>query len=215
MNENVITYETFRRFQRLEKENDALQKLPEDFYDLCRDWIKRKELLFEKTKEPSLVREIENVMQVIRDVMDRREHKLVKLAINYIRGGTAPQNLLPAEKTCFDVVVSELERVRKASLERIRGAHTQAAPPQSAAPVQEPPIEKTFSSTAAETKKEVRPEPPVQTANPYLRVRMLSELERFLGTDGKVYGPVAPGDVVDVPSEIANLLLEKKLAAVG
>lgn len=192
MADSVITYETFRKFQRLEKDNDAIQKLPDSFYEACREWIKRKEALYETTRDSSLLREIENMMSVVKDIMDRRERKLLTLALHHVRGGALPQNLLPSEKGLFDLTVAGLENARKANLEKIRG--TQKAVQEQARP-------------------EERQQPAPSQQVPYLKVSVLQKLERFVGTDGKVYGPMNPGDTVELPSDVAKLLLEKNMAA--
>ena len=187
MSEGIIIYETFRKAQRQEKDNDALQKLPEEFYDACGEWTKRKEALFETTREPSILREIENVMAIIKDLMDRRERKVLTLAIHHVRSGAVPQNLLPSEREFFDTIVSGLESLKKTNIEKIRGASSK-----------QQRIEPTI--------------PPLETQGTHIKVVANGHMERFVGTDGKVYGPAESGDVLDVPADVGQLLLTKELA---
>lgn len=216
MTDGVITYETFRKFQRQEKENDALQRLPDNFYDLCKEWIRRKENLYEKGRDPSMLREIENVMLIIKDIMERRERKLLTLALHHSRGNAAPLNLLPSERNCFDVLVAELERMRRQNLEMIRDAvRTQ----EGQAGEKPNAVKKIIETTAhSDDKQEVRDASVPGTLQKdlqkeYMKITMLGPLERFVGTDGNVYGPVNAGDVLVVPADLARFLLGRKLAS--
>ncbi|MBI4017860.1 MAG: DNA replication complex GINS family protein [Candidatus Aenigmarchaeota archaeon] len=184
MNESIITYETFRKFQRQEKDNDALQKLPDDFYSLCREWIQRKEAMYTNTKDPSILREIENVMLVMKDILERRERKLLTLALHNVRGNIIPQNLMPSERSTFDIIASQLEKSHKAVLDMIKGV-----------------------SAASQEMQEAR------SQATYTKVSMLGPLEPFMGTDGKVYGPVNAGQTIELPADVAQLLVGKKVAA--
>ena len=119
--ENVISYETFRKFQRIEHENDSLQPIPEDFYRSCADWMKRKEKLYEETKELSIIREIDNVMQIMKDIMDRREKKILLLASHSTRSNLVPKNLLKDEVECFGSMSSTLKNFREKMLKSLSG----------------------------------------------------------------------------------------------
>lgn len=110
--ENVITYETFRKFQRQERESENLQKLPEDFFESCAEWIKRKGAVYRETNDPMVLKEIENVMSVIKDVLERRERKLLLMAMHVVRSDAVPQNLHAHEEKHFDSIVDHLKEMR-------------------------------------------------------------------------------------------------------
>jgi hypothetical protein len=43
------------------------------------------------------------------------------------------------------------------------------------------------------------------------RIRILSEIPSFVGTDMKEYGPYKPEQVVELPQKIAQLFVSRKL----
>jgi len=43
-----------------------------------------------------------------------------------------------------------------------------------------------------------------------MKVKFIKELPSFMGTDSKAYGPVKPGDVIDLPEDVAQFLISKK-----
>ena len=121
MEDNVITYETFRKFQRKERESENLQELPEDFFKSCAEWIKRKARAYEETKDLMIQREIENVLGIIKDILDRRERKLLLLAMHTVRSNVVPKNLHPYEEEYFDKIVESLKGMRERILKVIKG----------------------------------------------------------------------------------------------
>lgn len=118
--ENVITYETFRKFQKQERDNDSLQKLPEDFFQSCATWLERKGKAYEENKDPMVLKEIENVMAIIKDILDRRERKLLTMAMNAVRSNAVPRNLHAHEEKHFDSIVDMLRDMREKILAAIK-----------------------------------------------------------------------------------------------
>ncbi len=45
-----------------------------------------------------------------------------------------------------------------------------------------------------------------------IMVKILSDIPKFVGTDMQAYGPLKSGEVVNLPKEIANLLVTRKVA---
>jgi len=230
--ENVITYETFRKFQRYERDNKQLQKLPEDFYQSCAEWMKRKEKIYEETKDPMIIKEIENVMTIIKDILDRRERKLLLLAMHSVRGNAVPQNLLPFEAKHFDIIVEHLREMREGILSQIKGTgEEKSGEEKKEEPKEEEPEEKTEDikkeekvvekEAEEETKKEeeVAEElkkdeklPKIKQIDGFKLVRILDEIPQFLGTDGRIYGPFKPEDLVTLEEKVADLIINKNKA---
>ena len=80
-----ITYETlFDLFRNESKE--SLQQLPEGFYKDLVTYLQEKKSLFED-QEPSaaekekLSKQLQNVSRIIRDIYERRETKILHLAV--------------------------------------------------------------------------------------------------------------------------------------
>jgi len=198
--ENVITYETFRKFQRYERDNKQLQELPEDFYQSCAEWMKRKEKIYEETKDPMIIKEIENVMTIIKDILDRRERKLLLLAMHSVRGNAVPQNLLPFEAKHFDIIVEHLREMREGILSQIKGTG------------EEKSGEEKKEEDAAEELKKDEKLPKIKQLEGFKLVRILEEIPQFLGTDGRSYGPFKPEDLVTLEEKVADLIINKNKA---
>ncbi|MCD6478084.1 MAG: DNA replication complex GINS family protein [Candidatus Aenigmarchaeota archaeon] len=220
---NVVTYETFRKFQRMERDSEQLQKLPENFYELCANWMRRKEKLYKETNDPLIVREIENLMTIIKDIIDRRERKLLLLAMYSVRGSAVPQNLLPFEEKHFDVIVEQLKEMRDEVFSIIKGKPQEQRPreeveekadkemevtEESETPIKEEP-EKEYKEEIVEQKPQRAKEPKLAEPSGFKLVKILNEIPQFLGTDGRSYGPFMPDDIVTLEDEVADLLIKK------
>ncbi len=249
MGDNVVTYETFRKFQRKERDSENLQELPEDFFQSCAEWLKRKAKAYEETKDLMIQREIENVLGIIKDILDRRERKLLLLAMHTVRSNAVPKNLHPYEEKYFDSVVENLKKMREEILEAIKGEaeqkeaegkspkvqeqekteveETQESKEEKESvevqkPEEEPKKEENLQEKSEisekeklpETKQEksVKPEevlPKIVEPPGYKLIRITAEIPKFLGTDGKAYGPFKPNDMVTLEEEIAKLVVER------
>ncbi|MFP4045524.1 MAG: hypothetical protein ACLFS3_00500 [Candidatus Aenigmatarchaeota archaeon] len=117
--ENVITYKTFRKFSRKEKNNKKLQELPDDFFRSCVQWINKKEEEFEEKRDPHLLREIENVKSRVKEIFNRRRKKILMLALHYVRSNKVSKNLLPEEEEFFETVVESLKELEEGLLEKV------------------------------------------------------------------------------------------------
>jgi len=215
--ENVITYETFRKFQRNERESQKLQKLPEDFYKSCNAWIKRKNEAYEKTKNTMILKEIENVMLIIKDILDRRERKLALMAIQTVRSKAVPQNLLPYEINYFDAIVEQLKNMREGILKIIKEGQlpkeekSDEQLKKEEEKIREKPIidkEKYIE----EIKENVKEKERLKEIGKFKLVRILEHIPQFLGTDEKAYGPLEKDDLITLENKIADLLVSKNKA---
>ena len=102
----VITFETIRDIQRSEKENKSLTKLQDGIFAEIAEYLKRKS----ERKEDFL--EVENIKNIIRDIIDRREHKIVEMAIMYVRSGIIPNNMTKEEEEFFSSLVKTIKEFR-------------------------------------------------------------------------------------------------------
>ncbi|MFP4116471.1 MAG: hypothetical protein ACLFQ8_01880 [Candidatus Aenigmatarchaeota archaeon] len=117
--DSAITFETFRKFQRKEKKNEKLQELPDDFFRTCVQWINRKEEKFEESRDSALMREIENVKSIVKDIFERRRKKILILALHSVRSKKVSKNLLPEEEEFFERTVKNLRQLEENLLERV------------------------------------------------------------------------------------------------
>jgi DNA replication factor GINS len=114
MPEETITYELIRKIQREEQRDTKPTKLPENFFEAVAQYIEKKL----KTEKKSGL-EIKNVMRLIEDIFNRRERKILNLAIIGARTNIPPENLLEEEKVFYDQLVNLIKKRREEKLEKI------------------------------------------------------------------------------------------------
>jgi DNA replication initiation complex subunit (GINS family) len=133
--------------------------------------------------------ELRNAQNVLKDIYDRREKKLLLAAALAVRGGKVERkNMLSKEGIVFDKIVQILKTERKN-------------------------LDKTLAIEVVEEPKpkEKRVKKPKKG---FVKVKILQNLPSFLGINGKEYGPFKENDVVELPEANANALIEKARAKV-
>jgi len=118
MEEETITYELIRKIQREEQSQPNLTKLPENFFDSTAKYLQQKRQLAAKDDRKVAI-EVKNIERLIEDIFDRRERKLINLAIIAARTGIQPENLTAEEKLFFDELTNMLKRRRVKMLSEI------------------------------------------------------------------------------------------------
>ncbi len=215
----AITFETFRKFQRKEKKNEKLQELPENFFKTCVDWINRKQKRFDETGDSTVLREIENVKNIVSDIFERRRKKILLLALHSVRSKRVSKNLLPEEKRFFEKTVENLRELQRNLLEKVlEGKKIDEKEKEKCVKEEEG---KEGDEEEGEEKKE---EPRVETRSLGSEeidvksdkgkklLRITEDVERFVATDNNNYGPLEEGDLVTLPEDVAELLLKKNKA---
>ncbi len=114
----LITYDTIRKAHRAEKQEIALQKLPESFFLAVRGWLDHKQ---GTQKGTASLLEIENAKRLLDDLLNRREKKLVIAALHTIRGDVPPTNMTLDEEKFFDSLVNMLRKTRQDLREQLFG----------------------------------------------------------------------------------------------
>jgi len=204
MAELIITYETLYDILRKEKTNVELQKLDDDFYKNATDYIKqKKEILSSQEKKQSIFttievqktrKQIENVQKILKELYERRESKIIQLALMGSRTNILTNDkglMLNEEKEFYDQISSHLNRFREGVLNQI----VQGLEPNNK-PKQEP----------KDLKTDVMP------SKTTTLLRLINEIPKFVGTDLNTYGPFEREDVASLPNEIAELLIKKNKA---
>lgn len=211
----VITYETLFELLRLEKSREELQKLDYNFLEEVGKYVKEKKDLLRK--QPSLdsfsmderdkaQKQLQNINSLLKQLYDRREKKIVQMAINNARIGMSladMSNILPPERKLFDELVTSLEFHRKAIL----------------ASILNPKVELEESSghePMHASRPQIGPVPEVQQTKAEQEldkdtkmVRLTMAVPKFVGLDLEIYGPFEEDDVAGLPKEIADVLIEK------
>jgi len=108
--EEPITFEYIREAQRAEKSSQALTNLPPDFYEKVKEYIELKRESA-KRNEDALI-ELKNIERIVEDIFNRRETKIVTLAVSSVRTGLIPANMLPHEEELFEQIKKSLTKTR-------------------------------------------------------------------------------------------------------
>ena len=201
MQEVVITYETLFELLQREKDRADLQKLEPTFFADTISYIKDKKKILE-AKTDSLFaneeikkteRQLENIYKIIKELYERREKKLILLALDRSRTqsnliDTTP--LLKEEKVFFDAATNLLDSYRNAILHAVLNEKM---------PFMQSLEEKKPSAfiSASELRK------------PTMIVRFTHKVPKFVGPELEEYGPYNEEDIGTLPPEVADVLINK------
>lgn len=197
-----INLETLYELLRQEKTKNELQHLPRTFYQDVIDYLetKRKELPTSKietltsiTERYNSHRQIDNAQAIIKQLYERREKKIINLAIGHVRTGTSqnPESFLPQETELFTTTSMILKKFKENILDNILKLNP---PPQSI---------KFFSEQKKDKVKK----------NNFLSVRFISPIPKFMGLSesmAKTFGPYKEDDIATLPRDIVKQLIKKK-----
>jgi len=199
--EIVITYETLFDILRREKSKEELQKLHNSFFEDVVNYInEKKEILERKEGQESLFfdsekekvsTQLRNVRNILRELYDKRERKIIEMAINKARTDNNlidTSTLLEEEKELFENLSKVLKKHRERVLPNIINGKM--------------PIDYKEGMEEKEV-KEFKEEKEVKT------IRFLNAVPRFVGPELKEYGPYEEDDVASLPKEVADVLIKK------
>ncbi len=202
MPEGIITYETLYEILRIEKTREELQKLDNNFLQNITNYLKEKKAILESQQKKSSIfssteakktrKQIENAEKMLKELYERRESKIVQLALFASRAQDKEphENLLEEEKAFFNSIRENLDIYRKGLLFNI---------------LENKPI---IIKENSEPKEIKTPNKPQETK----LIRFTQAIPQFLGTDLNIYGPYDKEDVANLPKELAQLLIKKKRA---
>lgn len=239
----TITYETLYEILRAEKTKDELQELDPNFYANVLSYLKDKTKILQDaamndnifaTDETETTRlQISNIKKIIKEIYDRREKKILDIAINKSRTNSDiidTSNLLAQEQKFFKTITGLLDLFRHGILHQLlmlkepsieiecekQGAAEQrpeiglpAKSPESqtnAANTEMPPAQenKEESQIALNTTEELQ-NPPARTGNK--KIKITKQTEQFVGKELELYGPFNEGETTELPAEIADILI--------
>ena len=245
----VITYETLFELLRIEKNREDIQKLDPDFFEGVLKYLVQcktesqvmtgQTSIFETDEAERSRLEFENLKKILKDLYDRREKKIVNMALSRSRTGVNLvnlQNILPQERLLFNSVNSTLLDFRKNILFKIacgeipvdlnetniRGLRCNSGNQEKKGldgPSEALRIEviggteeKETENTVEET-KELKTDPNLnKNTENHKKVRFLASIDEIIGPDLEVYGPYSEGAVISLPRELARVLIEKRQA---
>jgi DNA replication initiation complex subunit (GINS family) len=173
---------------RKERSTPFLQPVAENFYNELRN-------LFKKVEEtyPPHSRERENLRNLVGDIFNSREKKLVLFAVSFSRSGEKGdiENATPEEEKFLHGLIDTLRSRRARLLEKKRGKGEEKIQDKKKKP-----------ESKAEGKGEGK------APNGVVTLRILQDLPPIVGVDGKTYGSFSSEDIVALPERNASIFLK-------
>ena len=205
MQEVVITYETLFELLKRERERTDLQKLEPSFFSDTISYIHDKKKIIEAKSDSVFAsdekkkteRQLDNIYKILKELYERREKKIISLALDKSRTKTNlidTTALLKEEKILFDALTGLLDNYRDAILYTVLNEKM---------PFMQPLIDKKPKEefkTALELK---------ELKKPTKLVRFTSHVPKFVGPELEEYGPFEEEDIANLPAEIADVLINK------
>ena len=203
--EVVITYETLFELLKRERERTDLQKLDSTFFNDAIDYIKDKKKIIEakadsvfaSDEKKKTERQLENIYKILKELYERREKKIISMALDKSRTKTNlidTSSLLKEEKVLFEALTGLLDSYRDAILYAFLNEKLPFMQPL------EPKKPNEGFRTALELK---------ETKKPTELVRFTSHVPKFEGPELEEYGPFEEEDIANLPAEIAAVLISK------
>jgi len=166
----------------------------------------------------ALIDETLAIRETLQDLFAIRSRKIIALTIMHAEGNyydrEEVKRMIPPEKAMFDEITSSVEECQGVLLRNVPAA-ARAAP---ALPARAE--EEEFEDTAEpallpdEESPGLSPEPPQRAdaplSHPCALVRVLSDMESFMGVDGRIY-TLSKGDIVTLPERNAAVLSERNI----
>ncbi|MFH1420874.1 MAG: hypothetical protein ABIG30_02805 [Candidatus Aenigmatarchaeota archaeon] len=187
----MITFETLRELERAELSQRGLQRLPQNFFEDLKDYLQRKLEKSDGTLEDK--RDIDNIRNTIKRLLELRERKLMDMALVSARTGVPVDGLSGTEQTVFTSIVEQINNYRSdllGLLEQQKSVADASEKPDEAATSQDISIK----NTKIEKK-----------------YRVVRDTPQFVGPDLKTY-ELKKDQILsdgDVPKVINDLLLKK------
>lgn len=199
--EVVITYETLFELLHREKERTDLQKLEPAFFNDVIGYIKDKKKILEakdstfaQEEKRKTERQLENIYKMLKEIYERREKKIISLALDKSRTKSNlidTSALLKEEKIVFEALSDLLDTYRNSILYSVLNERM---------PFMQPIVIKT-------PKEEFKPASELK--KPTKLVRFMSCISKFVGPELEEYGPFDEEDIANLPFEVADVLITK------
>jgi len=235
-----ITYETLYEILRNEKNKEELCELDEEFYKNTLEYLKEKTKIFEEASQKNDIfsmdekdntqLQIQNIKKIIKEIYERREKKIINIALNKSRTNSDiidTSNLLNTEKNFFETLTKLLDKFRIGILAQVLqlklpnpGMENTNKPQENQQAKQEPAKDKNrlkpTETNIAEQKPEQAPGKPEnkaeqapQPAKAAKKIKITISVDQFVGPELDLYGPYKEGETIEIPEEIAKILLAK------
>jgi DNA replication initiation complex subunit (GINS family) len=228
----TITYETLFDILRVEKGRDDIQEISPSFYkDVIVYLQQKKEVLVKKEHESGIDSfdevkkariQYENVQRLVKEICQRREKKILLLALNCSRTqqkAIQSDALLEEEKLLFERlrfvldenyknIISPLIKGKMPTILEQREEGMQNAKVQETIEKQETEEPKeTSSMEQLATTMEQTTEATTSPQEGMMIIQFLTEVDQFIGPELETYGPFNQGATASIPEKIAAILI--------
>jgi DNA replication initiation complex subunit (GINS family) len=185
----TLAYNHLYDFVRKERAHQELQDLPATFYADAKQFFDELQVIVRhdpfSPKGDAARLQVSNGKKLLKQLYDYREQKILLLAQNKCRTGSAfvdTSKLLESERLLYDAAVKVLSESRRKS-------HVEDLIEPEAAPVPQ---------------EDAKPEAPERIV-----VKVVKPVTQFLGKDMQTYGPFDAEQRVELPSSVADMLIRK------
>jgi DNA replication initiation complex subunit (GINS family) len=183
-----LSFEALRRMQLEERRHAALANVEENFLDQCRNWLSEQGRLLKKDFSLDAARVYDNSVKILRDVLARRQQKiLLKVFKDLETGETRAEGLAREEKEFYYSVM------------KLFNGYSQE-------------MGKLFSREKEVEQGVAEREAEKPAGKKSVKLRFLADLQEFVGPDAKIHGPFFTEQVTDVDESVAGMLVKRKVA---
>ena len=200
----IITYEVLYEILRKEKYLQELQNVDKNFYRNALKYLQEKQKLVDAESSRDSIfaselkkvqKELENIKRMLKEIYEKRENKILTLALFASRSGTREDGsaMLPEERMFYKEIVQNLDAYRNGLLMNLLSLRM----PQ-------------LAEVAPQTIK-TSDKLPEEVEDKKL-IRIVHPIPQFLGPDFTVYGPFDQGEMCYISRKIADVLVSKNRA---
>jgi len=152
----------------------------------------------------NVLNESMSVEETLQEIVHLRSRKILKLAVNQTENSYADRDeikrMLPAERAMFEEITAAIDRCRQELL-AVEASGEMTAQEEEAIEGPEMPAEQApLPPTAAP-----------ETGSGYAIVRILEDIDSFMGIDGRIYN-LQKEDLITLPEKNAAVLMERDIA---
>lgn len=237
-NEVVITYETIFEILRREKSRDNLQELPKDFNGEVKKYLAQKKQTmlslvgnqFSDLEQEKTQRQIINIKKILNELYERRERKLINMALNKSRMPKSvidTTNLAEHEKWLFDKLILTFNDARSDALKEVllENIHSEALEETKVAVESQQNIELQQTENTSYGLNDINQSNPdkvdtheettsYKISDGMQQVRFVCEVSQFVGPNLEIYGPFKSDELAVLPQSVCNVLLNKEKAEI-
>ncbi|MFT4868331.1 MAG: DNA replication initiation complex subunit (GINS family) [Candidatus Nanohaloarchaea archaeon] len=190
MEDEALTFSDLRKIQKKEKRQDQLSELDDNFLLKASQYLDRKEGVDD--------REYKNARRVLDKIIGLRQDKIVKNAKISVKSDvkSSKLNLLPREQEFFRDIKERFNAYSDNIDEVVE---------KKAGDVQIPETDTEVEQTEPE-EDEVSED---ELEDGYEKVKIVSNVPEFMGTDLESYGPFEEGEETELPEENADILVNR------